>query len=98
MIHLSAAKRAETPDEVGNVAALSMRPDGGFITDRDYFTDGGVPAAYRFGELSPREIWGRNCIGGGETFQGPDSGTTPHSAIGAVGSLGVDDMQLVSLS
>ena len=32
MIEMSPAGRAGTPDEVGNVAALLMGPDGGFIT------------------------------------------------------------------
>jgi NAD(P)-dependent dehydrogenase (short-subunit alcohol dehydrogenase family) len=53
MIDLSAAGRAGTPDEVANVAALLMGPDGGFITGSDFLMDGGVTAAYRFGELAP---------------------------------------------
>lgn len=32
MIDLSPAARAGTPDEVGNVGALPMGPDGAFIT------------------------------------------------------------------
>lgn len=32
MIELSAAGRADTPDEVGTVGALLMGPDDGFIT------------------------------------------------------------------
>lgn len=54
MIDISAAGRAGTPDEVGNVAALLMGPDGGFITGSDFLMDGGVTAAYWFGELSPK--------------------------------------------
>lgn len=54
MIELSAAKRAGTPDEVGNVAALLMGPDGGFITGSDFLMDGGVTAAYWYGELAPQ--------------------------------------------
>jgi NAD(P)-dependent dehydrogenase (short-subunit alcohol dehydrogenase family) len=54
MIDVSAAKRAGTPDEVGNVAALLMGPDGGFITGSDFLMDGGVTAAYWFGDLAPR--------------------------------------------
>jgi hypothetical protein len=38
---------------VGNVAALLMGPDGGFITGSDFLMDGGVTAAYRFGALAP---------------------------------------------
>ena len=54
MIQVSAAGRAGTPDEVGTVAALLMGPDGGFITGSDILMDGGVTAAYWFGELAPR--------------------------------------------
>jgi NAD(P)-dependent dehydrogenase (short-subunit alcohol dehydrogenase family) len=53
MLALSAARRAGTPDEVGNVAALLMGPDGGFITGSDFLMDGGVTAAYWYGELAP---------------------------------------------
>jgi len=45
--------RAGTPDEVGQVAALLMGPDGGFITGSDFLMDGGVTASYRFGDLAP---------------------------------------------
>lgn len=54
MIETCAVGRAGTPDEVGNVAALLMGPDGGFITGSDFLMDGGVTAAYRFGEQAPR--------------------------------------------
>jgi NAD(P)-dependent dehydrogenase (short-subunit alcohol dehydrogenase family) len=54
MIELSAAGRAGTPDEVATVAALLMGPDGGFITGSDFLIDGGVTAAYWFGELAPQ--------------------------------------------
>ncbi|MBL9139405.1 MAG: SDR family oxidoreductase [Verrucomicrobiales bacterium] len=54
MIQVSAAGRAGTPDEVGLVGALLMGPDGGFITGSDFLMDGGVTAAYWFGDLSPR--------------------------------------------
>lgn len=53
MIETCAVGRAGTPDEVGNVAALLMGPDGGFITGSDVLMDGGVTAAYRFGDLAP---------------------------------------------
>ncbi len=53
MIQLSAAGRAGTPDEVGTVGALLMGPDGGFITGSDFLMDGGVTAAYWYGELAP---------------------------------------------
>jgi NAD(P)-dependent dehydrogenase (short-subunit alcohol dehydrogenase family) len=53
MLSLSPAGRAGTPDEVANVAALLMGPDGGFITGSDFLMDGGVTAAYWYGELAP---------------------------------------------
>lgn len=53
MIEACAVGRAGTPDEVGNVAALLMGPDGGFITGSDILMDGGVTAAYKFGSLAP---------------------------------------------
>jgi NAD(P)-dependent dehydrogenase (short-subunit alcohol dehydrogenase family) len=54
MIEVSAAGRAGTPDEVGTVGALLMGPDGGFITGSDILMDGGVTAAYWYGELAPQ--------------------------------------------
>ncbi len=53
MIEVSPAGRAGTPDEVGTVGALLMGSDGGFITGSDFLMDGGVTAAYWFGELAP---------------------------------------------
>ena len=55
MIKISAAGRAGTPDEVGNLAALLMGPDGGFITGSDFLMDGGVTAAYWYGDLAPEQ-------------------------------------------
>jgi NAD(P)-dependent dehydrogenase (short-subunit alcohol dehydrogenase family) len=54
MIEVSAAGRAGTPDEVGTVGALLMGPDGGFITGSDFLMDGGVTAAYWYGDLAPQ--------------------------------------------
>jgi NAD(P)-dependent dehydrogenase (short-subunit alcohol dehydrogenase family) len=54
MIAISAAGRAGTPDEVANVATLLMGQDGGFITGSDFLIDGGVTAAYWYGELAPK--------------------------------------------
>lgn len=54
MIELSAAGRGGTPDEVGAVGALLMGPDGTFITGSDFLMDGGVTAAYWYGELAPK--------------------------------------------
>jgi NAD(P)-dependent dehydrogenase (short-subunit alcohol dehydrogenase family) len=54
MIAVSAAGRAGTPDEVGAVGALLMGPEGGFITGSDFLMDGGVTAAYWYGELAPK--------------------------------------------
>jgi NAD(P)-dependent dehydrogenase (short-subunit alcohol dehydrogenase family) len=53
MIELSVAGRAGTPDEVANVAALLMGPEGSFITGSDILMDGGVTAAYWYGPLAP---------------------------------------------
>ena len=54
MIDLCPAGRAGTPDEVGNVGALLMGADGAFITGSDFLMDGGVTAAYWFGDLAPK--------------------------------------------
>ena len=54
MMNLCPAQRAGTPDEVGNVGALLMGPDGAFITGSDFLMDGGVTAAYFYGELAPK--------------------------------------------
>jgi NAD(P)-dependent dehydrogenase (short-subunit alcohol dehydrogenase family) len=54
MIEVPAAGRAGTPDEVGTVGALLMGTDGAFITGSDFLMDGGVTAAYWFGELAPK--------------------------------------------
>jgi NAD(P)-dependent dehydrogenase (short-subunit alcohol dehydrogenase family) len=54
MIAVSAVGRAGTPDEVGAVGALLMGPDGAFITGSDFLMDGGVTAAYWYGELAPK--------------------------------------------
>jgi NAD(P)-dependent dehydrogenase (short-subunit alcohol dehydrogenase family) len=53
MLEVSAAGRAGTPDEVGTVGALLMGPEGAFITGSDFLMDGGVTAAYWFGDLAP---------------------------------------------
>ena len=52
MIEGSPVGRAGTPDEVGAVGALLMGADGGFITGSDFLMDGGVTAAYWYGELA----------------------------------------------
>lgn len=54
MIEASVAKRAGTPDEVGNVGALLMGPEGAFITGSDILMDGGVTASYWYGELASK--------------------------------------------
>jgi NAD(P)-dependent dehydrogenase (short-subunit alcohol dehydrogenase family) len=51
MIESSVAKRAGTPDEVAAVAALLMGSDGGFITGSDFLMDGGVTAAFWYGDV-----------------------------------------------
>jgi NAD(P)-dependent dehydrogenase (short-subunit alcohol dehydrogenase family) len=52
MIAASAVGRAGTPDEVANVAALLMSHEGAFITGSDFLMDGGVTAAYFYGDLA----------------------------------------------
>jgi len=54
MLETSVAGRGGTPDEVANVAALLMSPDGAFITGSDFLMDGGVTASYWFGELAAK--------------------------------------------
>jgi NAD(P)-dependent dehydrogenase (short-subunit alcohol dehydrogenase family) len=54
MLEVSAAGRAGTPDEVGTLGAFLMGPDGGFITGSDFLMDGGVTAAYWYGELAAK--------------------------------------------
>jgi NAD(P)-dependent dehydrogenase (short-subunit alcohol dehydrogenase family) len=54
MIEGCPVKRAGTPDEVGNVAALLMGPDGAFITSSDFLMDGGVTSSYWYGELASK--------------------------------------------
>ena len=54
MIDASTAKRPGTPDEVGTVGALLMGSDGAYITGSDILMDGGVTAAYWFGELAEK--------------------------------------------
>lgn len=51
MIQQCATQRVGTADEVANVAALLMGPDGGFITGTDILMDGGVTSAYKYGDL-----------------------------------------------
>jgi hypothetical protein len=54
MIEVSPAGRAGTPDEVVAFGALLMGRDGAFITGSDFLMDGGVTAAYWFGDLAPK--------------------------------------------
>jgi NAD(P)-dependent dehydrogenase (short-subunit alcohol dehydrogenase family) len=54
MIEVSASSRPGTPDEVANVAALLTGQDCGFIPGSDILMDGGVTAAYWYGELGPQ--------------------------------------------
>lgn len=56
MLKLSPAGRAGTPDEVAALGALLMGPEGTFITGSDFLMDGGVTAAYWFGELAPMSV------------------------------------------
>jgi NAD(P)-dependent dehydrogenase (short-subunit alcohol dehydrogenase family) len=49
LVALSPARRDGTPEEVANMAALLMGPDGGFITGSDVLMDGGMTASYFYG-------------------------------------------------
>lgn len=53
MLEGSAAGRAGTPDEVGALGAFLMGQDAAFITGSDFLMDGGVTAAYWYGESAP---------------------------------------------
>ncbi len=53
MIEVCAAGRAGTPDEIGSLGALLMGPEGQFISGSDFLMDGGVTAAYWYGDLAP---------------------------------------------
>lgn len=52
MIDATVQKRAGTPDEIGSLAALLMGPEGGFISGSDFLIDGGVTAAYWYGDIA----------------------------------------------
>ena len=41
------------PDELGKVSLLLMSADGALINGSDFLMDGGVTAAYWFGEFAP---------------------------------------------
>lgn len=51
MLKACASGRPGTPDEIAALGALMMGPDGGFISGSDFLIDGGVTAAYRYGDL-----------------------------------------------
>jgi NAD(P)-dependent dehydrogenase (short-subunit alcohol dehydrogenase family) len=52
MIEKCPTNRAGKPEEVAALASVLMGSDGGFITGSDFLMDGGVTAAYWFGELN----------------------------------------------
>jgi hypothetical protein len=54
MIELSAAGRAPAHPTKATVTALLMGSEGGFVTGSDFLMDGGVTAAYWYGELAPQ--------------------------------------------
>lgn len=54
MIELLSAKRADTPNEVENVATLVMSEEGIFITGSDFLMNSGVKAAFWYGECKVR--------------------------------------------
>ena len=51
MIAASPAKRAGTPDEVGDLAEFLMSSRGRFISGTDILIDGGTTASYWYGDL-----------------------------------------------
>jgi hypothetical protein len=75
MLDLSAAGRAGAPDEVGTVGALLMGADGAFIAGSDFLMDGGVTAAYWFGELAPTS----QASNGSIPTHGRATVTSPHA-------------------
>ena len=52
MIEGAPAKRAGTPDEVGDLAEFLMSSRGRFISGTDILIDGGTTASYWYGDLS----------------------------------------------
>lgn len=51
MIESSPARRAGTPDEVGDLAEFLMSSRGRFISGADILIDGGTTASYWYGDL-----------------------------------------------
>lgn len=51
MIEGMPARRAGTPDEVGDLAEFLMSPRGRFISGADFLIDGGCTASYWYGDL-----------------------------------------------
>ena len=51
MLSLGPAKRAGTPDEVGELAEFLMSSRGRWITGADFLIDGGTTASYFYGDL-----------------------------------------------
>lgn len=51
MLDLCPARRAGTPDEVGELAEFLMSHRGRFMTGSDYLIDGGTTASYWYGNL-----------------------------------------------
>lgn len=47
------AGRPGTADEIGELAAFIMGPNGAFITGSDFLIDGGATASYYYGPLQP---------------------------------------------
>ena len=51
MIKGMPARRAGTPDEVGDLAAFLMSSRGRFVSGADFLIDGGCTASYHYGDL-----------------------------------------------
>ena len=56
MIEASPARRAGTPDEVGELAEFLMSKRGRFISGADILIDGGTTASYWYGDLQYLKI------------------------------------------
>ncbi|WP_342372800.1 SDR family oxidoreductase [Propioniciclava soli] len=55
MLELSPAGRAGTPDEIGDLGAFLLGPQGRWISSSDFLVDGGVTASWFYGPLRPQE-------------------------------------------
>ena len=62
MIEGMPARRAGTPDEVGDLAEFLMSSRGRFISGADFLIDGGCTASYWYGDLQYKKLWKRLTV------------------------------------